>query len=142
MEAYRIALGPTADTMWTDLALLCEDRGGSWTDEEAVEMEAKILVRPNPALKLTKFLSNKFLAMESYLVLDDTPSLSGALDPSFTDSELHAVGNNVPTNSQQETQDQTIRRERSCPAASSEGADDAHHGRELRETIRSIVGVI
>lgn len=61
-EVYRIVLGPNPATLWTELGIMerrmieeSEKEEGAepavgWTEEEAVEIEAVILVRPVHAL--------------------------------------------------------------------------------------------
>lgn len=53
-EVYRIVLGPNPATLWTELGIMNErarsgedegDYNEGWTEEEAVELEAMILVR-------------------------------------------------------------------------------------------------
>ena len=40
----RVVLSPTSDTIWADICLLNHKSGNMWTDEEALDVEAKILV--------------------------------------------------------------------------------------------------
>lgn len=40
----RVVLNPTSETLWADLCLLGHKAGDIWTDKDAVEVEAKILV--------------------------------------------------------------------------------------------------
>lgn len=44
-EKTRVVLSPTAETLWTNLCLLSQKAGNVWTDEDVLEVEAKILVR-------------------------------------------------------------------------------------------------
>lgn len=48
-EIYRIVLFPTAETIWQELKNLDADLGGQWTDEDALVVEAGILVCILPA---------------------------------------------------------------------------------------------
>jgi transcription factor SPT20 len=41
----RVLLRPNSETLFADLCLLNQKAGGKWTDEDALEIEAKILVR-------------------------------------------------------------------------------------------------
>ena len=41
----RVLLRPNSETLFTDLCLLNQKTGGKWTDKDALEIEAKILVR-------------------------------------------------------------------------------------------------
>lgn len=43
-EIYRIVLFPTSETVWQDLKDLDAEMGGVWTDEEALRVEAGVLV--------------------------------------------------------------------------------------------------
>jgi len=45
-EKSRVVLQPNPESLWVDLCLLNEKVGGQWTDQEALEVEAQILVRP------------------------------------------------------------------------------------------------
>lgn len=40
----RVALFPNAETLWADLCSLSKQQGSKWTDTDALEAEAKILV--------------------------------------------------------------------------------------------------
>jgi hypothetical protein len=53
-EIYRIVLGPSTETLWTDLAQLSESQTNAWEldTEQALEMEAKILNLTQPSLCL------------------------------------------------------------------------------------------
>ena len=41
----RVVLSPTPETMWADICSLNQKAGSVWTDEDALHVEAKILVR-------------------------------------------------------------------------------------------------
>ena len=41
----RVLLRPNSETLFADLCLLNQKAGGKWTDKDALEVEAKILVR-------------------------------------------------------------------------------------------------
>jgi transcription factor SPT20 len=41
----RVLLRPNSETLFADLCLLNQKTGGKWTDKDALEIEAKILVR-------------------------------------------------------------------------------------------------
>ena len=41
----RVLLRPNSETLFADLCLLNQKAGGKWTDQDALEVEAKILVR-------------------------------------------------------------------------------------------------
>lgn len=43
-ESVRVVLQPTAESFYADLCLLNAKHGGKWTDQEALEVESKILV--------------------------------------------------------------------------------------------------
>lgn len=54
-EIKRVVMKPTAESIWTDVALLSEDWGFTWTEDIALEVEAKILVKLKDAnVNLTK----------------------------------------------------------------------------------------
>ena len=40
----RVAMRPTAESLWTDILLLNEDWGFPWTEDIALEVESKVLV--------------------------------------------------------------------------------------------------
>jgi hypothetical protein len=42
----RIVLYPNGETLWADISLMNTRNGGTWTDQQAIEFEAKILVCP------------------------------------------------------------------------------------------------
>lgn len=41
----RVVLHPNAETLWADICSLSQRLGGSMTDNDALELESKILVR-------------------------------------------------------------------------------------------------
>ena len=41
----RVLLRPNSETLFADLCLLNQKTGNKWTDKDALEIEAKILVR-------------------------------------------------------------------------------------------------
>ena len=43
--ATRVVLRPNSETLFADLCLLNQKSGNKWTDKDALEIEAKILVR-------------------------------------------------------------------------------------------------
>lgn len=43
-EKTRVVLTPNQETFWTDLCLLNQKAGSAWTDRDALEVEARILV--------------------------------------------------------------------------------------------------
>lgn len=53
VEIYRIVLHPTSETLWADIKMLDDMAGGMWSDQEALEVEAKILALTAPPLCLT-----------------------------------------------------------------------------------------
>ncbi|KAF8605989.1 hypothetical protein BDV93DRAFT_437960 [Ceratobasidium sp. AG-I] len=42
----RIVLYPNGETLWADISLINARNGGTWTDQQAIEFEAKILATP------------------------------------------------------------------------------------------------
>ncbi|RCH79911.1 Transcription factor spt20, partial [Rhizopus stolonifer] len=62
-EIKRVVMKPTAESIWTDVALLSEDWGFTWTEDIALEVEAKILIATeeplclDPSIQVTR-LSN------------------------------------------------------------------------------------
>ncbi|THH27742.1 hypothetical protein EUX98_g6435 [Antrodiella citrinella] len=43
-EKTRVVLSPNSETLWTNLCLLNQKAGNPWTDDDALEVEAKILL--------------------------------------------------------------------------------------------------
>jgi hypothetical protein len=43
-EQTRVVLHPTTETLWADICLLNQKLGNKWTDREALDIEARILV--------------------------------------------------------------------------------------------------
>ena len=43
-ERSRVVLRPNSETLWSDICLLNQKAGYTWTDQEALEVEARILV--------------------------------------------------------------------------------------------------
>lgn len=72
-EIKRVVMKPTAESIWTDVALLSEDWGLPWTEEIALEVEAQILVS-----------SHQFIVSQTHAVLDCDrgTTLFGSVDPS------------------------------------------------------------
>lgn len=73
----RVLLRPNSETLFADLCLLNQRTGGKWTDKDAVEFEAKILVRSllltHQCADLNDSLSQ--LATSPPLCLDPDPRL-------------------------------------------------------------------
>ncbi|KAL0096585.1 Spt20 family-domain-containing protein [Phycomyces blakesleeanus] len=51
-QVKRLAMQPTAESLWTDIHLLSEEWGFPWTEQVAVEVEAKILLATEEPLCL------------------------------------------------------------------------------------------
>lgn len=47
-ERTRAVLHPNAETLWADICSLNQKYGGNWSDEEALELEARLLVSIHP----------------------------------------------------------------------------------------------
>lgn len=45
VEVYRLVLWPSDETLWVDLRLMDTREGKDWSDEDAMVVEAQILVR-------------------------------------------------------------------------------------------------
>ena len=43
-QKTRVVLHPNSETLWADICSLNQRHGGKWTDMEAIELEAKLLV--------------------------------------------------------------------------------------------------
>ncbi|KAI0698373.1 Spt20 family-domain-containing protein [Cytidiella melzeri] len=48
----HVVLSPTGESLWQDLCLLNQKSGSLWTDKEALEVEAKIVMAASPPLCL------------------------------------------------------------------------------------------
>lgn len=55
-EKSRVVLSPNSETLWTNLCLLNQKAGNIWTDEDALEVEAGILVRVPTTDSMTSVL--------------------------------------------------------------------------------------
>jgi hypothetical protein len=44
-ERTRVVLHPNSETLWADICLLNQKAGSQWTDQDALEIEARLLVR-------------------------------------------------------------------------------------------------
>ncbi|THU78942.1 hypothetical protein K435DRAFT_823988 [Dendrothele bispora CBS 962.96] len=51
-ERTRAVLHPNGESLYADICLLNSNRGGSWSDRDALEIEARILLATSPALCL------------------------------------------------------------------------------------------
>ncbi|KAI0048784.1 hypothetical protein FA95DRAFT_1490339 [Auriscalpium vulgare] len=51
-ECSRILLRPNTESLWADLCLLNQKAGSKWTDQEALDVEARILMATSPPLCL------------------------------------------------------------------------------------------
>lgn len=47
-ERSRVVLSPNSESLWADICLMNQKAGNLWTDQEALEIEARILVRNVP----------------------------------------------------------------------------------------------
>lgn len=43
-ERTRVVLHPNSETLWADICLLNQKTGNQWTDQDALEIEARLLV--------------------------------------------------------------------------------------------------
>ena len=43
-ERTRVVLHPNSETLWADICLLNQKAGYQWTDQDALEIEARLLV--------------------------------------------------------------------------------------------------
>lgn len=86
VEVYRIVLHPTSETLWTDIKMLDHMTGGIWSDQEALEVEAKILALTAPPLCLTP---DAHVTRIANLMLSST-ALPSAYNPS-QDSPFRAA---------------------------------------------------
>lgn len=44
-ERTRVVLHPNSETLWADICLLNQKTGNQFTDQDALEIEARLLVR-------------------------------------------------------------------------------------------------
>ncbi|KAG8696293.1 Transcription factor spt20 [Ceratobasidium sp. 395] len=51
-QVRRIVLYPNGETLWADISLVNARNGGTWTDQQAIEFEAKVLAVTAPPLCL------------------------------------------------------------------------------------------
>ncbi|QRV88969.1 hypothetical protein RhiJN_16987 [Ceratobasidium sp. AG-Ba] len=51
-QVKRIVLYPNGETLWADISLMNIRNGGMWTDQQAIEFEAKVLALTSPPLCL------------------------------------------------------------------------------------------
>ncbi|KAF9558708.1 hypothetical protein CPC08DRAFT_736338 [Agrocybe pediades] len=51
-QKTRVVLHPNTETLWADICNLNRKAGGTWTDKDALEVEAKILLATSPPLCL------------------------------------------------------------------------------------------
>jgi transcription factor SPT20 len=49
-DRTRVVLHPNAETIWADICLLNHKTGNKWTDNDALEIEARLLVTCTPLL--------------------------------------------------------------------------------------------
>lgn len=75
-ECVRVVLQPTPESFYADLCLLNEKNGNSWTDQEALEVESKILVMPEYILVFQMFTREPQNATSPPLCLDPDINLT------------------------------------------------------------------
>ncbi|KAF8166152.1 Spt20 family-domain-containing protein [Pholiota molesta] len=51
-QKTRVVLHPNSETLWADICSLNKQHGGTWTDKDALEIEAKVLLATSPPLCL------------------------------------------------------------------------------------------
>ncbi|KAF8159849.1 Spt20 family-domain-containing protein [Crassisporium funariophilum] len=51
-EKTRVVLHPNSETLWADICSLNQKHGGKWTDKDALEIEAKLLLATSQPLCL------------------------------------------------------------------------------------------
>lgn len=71
----RVILHPNSESLWADICSLNQKYGSKWTDEEAVEIEAKLLVSYLPLRLTCRFIKYQ-LATSPPLCLDPDPHLT------------------------------------------------------------------
>jgi transcription factor SPT20 len=69
-ERTRVVLHPTSESLWADICLLGHKFGDKWTDQDALEIEARLLVR------LFSFSFSHFLSMGDTAACHRTPTMS------------------------------------------------------------------
>ena len=62
----RIVLYPNGETLWADISLMNTRNGGTWTDQQAIEFEAKILASPLMPLHYTTNRSLSLLQLPPF----------------------------------------------------------------------------
>lgn len=72
-EKTRTVLHPNSETLWADICLTNAKLGSKWTDQDALQFEAQVLVCPEPQCNPTHALK---LATSPPLCLDPDPHLS------------------------------------------------------------------
>ena len=68
-ENTRVVLWPNGETMWADLCILNQKLGNKWTDQEALGVEARILV-------FTVLVRGSYSILTPYLGRHFNPSMS------------------------------------------------------------------
>ncbi|KAH9943857.1 Spt20 family-domain-containing protein [Amylocystis lapponica] len=51
-DKTRVVLTPNGETLWADICLLNKKAGGTWSDRDAMEVEARLLLATTPPLCL------------------------------------------------------------------------------------------
>ena len=90
-ERSRVVLTPSSETLWADICLLNQKAGNIWTDQEALEVEARILVR------ITTLSSGLYLRPIYHPIKVATaPPLCLDPDPHLTRMANHVLRVSVP----------------------------------------------
>lgn len=58
-ECVRVVLQPNGESFYADLCLLNAKHGNTWTDQEVLEVESKILVTPEPVSSAQRLMNDR-----------------------------------------------------------------------------------
>lgn len=75
---HRVLLEPNGETLYADVCRMSQKSGGIWTDQQALEVEARILVcKQSPLIRLSNLAQ---LSTAPPLCLDPNPRLTRAVN--------------------------------------------------------------
>lgn len=89
-QKRRIVLYPNGETLWADIGLLNMRNGNTWTDQQAVEFEAKILVSFIYILFVFTYINPLQAATAPPLCLDPDPIASRIATLAMTSASLES----------------------------------------------------
>ncbi|KDQ50742.1 hypothetical protein JAAARDRAFT_199735 [Jaapia argillacea MUCL 33604] len=92
-DRTRVVLHPNTETLWADICLLNQKFGGKWTDQDALEIEARLLLATAPPICLDPDphlvrVANSVLKVSSPTVPASLKRKSSVMEPEEDETDI------------------------------------------------------